>query len=114
MAAPRSRGDRSFTISPSMTTLPTVGRSKPATRLRSVDLPQPLGPTRVTNEPSGISRSMSRSTGAARPKLLLTLSKRTEATRSALHRAGGEPGDEPPLEEQRHQDDRQRGHHRGG
>ena len=42
--------------------LPVVGRSSPAIRLRSVDLPQPEAPSRQTNSPGAMSRVMSSST----------------------------------------------------
>src|SRR5205809_929590 len=45
---------------PSISTQPVVGSSRPATRLRSVDFPQPEGPTIVTNSPSRIWRFTSR------------------------------------------------------
>src|SRR5262249_8664295 len=114
MAACRSRGERSLTTWPSMRMAPVVGRSKPATRLSIVDLPQPLGPTSVTKDPSGTSRSTPRSTGALRPYALVTRSNLTAVTRSPLHRAGGQAAHDPALEEQRRCDHRQHGHHGGG
>src|SRR5262249_36930782 len=112
MAACRSRGERSLTTSPSIRMSPDVGRSKPATRLSMVDLPHPLGPTSVTNDPSGTSRLMPRSTGVPRPYALVTRSNLTDATRSTLHRAGREPAHDPALEQQRRRDHWQHGHHR--
>src|SRR4051812_29167293 len=114
MATARSRGERRLTTSPSRRICPAVGRSKPATRLSSVDLPQPLGPTSVTKAPSATVRSMSRSTGAERPYDLVTWAKRSVVTPSPLHRARGEPAEDPALEEERRGDHRERGHHRGG
>ena len=84
MAAPRSRGERSFTTSPSSSTSPAVGRSKPAIRFSIVDLPQPLGPISVTKAPVSTARSTSRSTGVARPKALVTPAKRTAGVSWAL------------------------------
>ena len=43
---------------PSSTALPVVGVSKPATMFSSVLLPQPEGPTMVTNSPAPIARSI--------------------------------------------------------
>src|SRR4051794_22397319 len=93
---------------------PEVGRSKPASRLSIVDLPQPLGPIRVTNAPSSTRRSISRSTGKALPKALETRANVTLATASTLDRAGGQPAHDPALEEQRHHDHREHGQHRRG
>src|SRR5262245_41926769 len=45
---------------PSTSTLPLLGRMRPETMLRIVDLPQPDGPTMVTIEPSGTSKLKSR------------------------------------------------------
>ena len=42
----------SATRLPRRTTSPPLGRSRPATHLRSVVLPQPDGPTTQTNSPS--------------------------------------------------------------
>src|SRR5207253_1304455 len=44
------------TCFPSMTKLPAVGLSKPSQRLMNVVLPQPLGPTMLTNSPSSTER----------------------------------------------------------
>src|SRR5215813_2149730 len=41
---------------PSTSTLPLLGRMRPETMLRIVDLPQPDGPTMVTIAPSGTSK----------------------------------------------------------
>src|SRR5690242_5560788 len=42
---------------PATSIAPFVGRSRPAIRLSSVDLPEPDGPMSASNEPSGTSRS---------------------------------------------------------
>ena len=52
-------GPGPFTALPSTVTAPASGCSRPATRLSSVDLPQPDGPSRQMNSPSPISRSTS-------------------------------------------------------
>ena len=67
MAMSRALGARSFTTVPSIATVPAVIGSRPAIMRRSVDLPQPEGPTRTMNSPSSIERSMSRSTAAWSP-----------------------------------------------
>ena len=54
---PRS-GPGRVTGSPPTLIRPPVGASKPATMNRSVDLPQPLGPSTETNSPSATEKSM--------------------------------------------------------
>src|SRR3954453_13617681 len=53
MATSRSYGVRSLTRRPSIRISPAVISSNPAMRLSVVDLPQPDGPSRVMNSPSG-------------------------------------------------------------
>ena len=55
----RSLGARSFTTSPPIFSSPSLMSSSPAIIRSAVDFPQPDGPTRITNSPSLISRSMS-------------------------------------------------------
>jgi hypothetical protein len=55
---------------PSASTSPEVGRNKPAIMLKSVDLPQPLGPIRLISRPSGIVRDTESSARTARPSRL--------------------------------------------
>src|ERR1700730_13823287 len=45
---------------PPTRTVPAFGRSKPATIVRVVDLPHPVGPTTAENWPGSITRSTSR------------------------------------------------------
>ncbi|CAH0306634.1 hypothetical protein SRABI05_04866 [Agrobacterium fabrum] len=71
MARPRSAGAFSVASLPSMTILPPETSSSPAISRRSVDLPQPDGPTKTTNSPSLISRSIDGMTFAS-PKSLDT------------------------------------------
>src|SRR5687768_2218869 len=94
---------------------PVVTSSSPAMRRSRVDLPQPEGPTNTTNSPSLIARSTSWIT-CARPKLLHTPLSVTSAIAppSALHRAGGEPGDDLSLEHQHQHHHRHRHDDRGG
>jgi len=56
MAMSRSFGALSFTTLPPIFSSPEVMSSRPAIMLRVVDLPQPDGPTRMTNSPSWMSR----------------------------------------------------------
>src|SRR4029453_15582881 len=62
MAMSRALGGRSVTSRLSMVIEPSPTASKPATQRRSVDLPQPEGPTRTRNSPSRMARLMSCST----------------------------------------------------
>src|SRR5664280_1806693 len=65
--------------SPIMTS-PAVTSSSPATMRRSVDLPQPDGPTSTMNSPSPISMVTSLTARTSLSKALLTLSKTMRAT----------------------------------
>src|SRR5208337_166440 len=58
MAMSRSLGATELTILPSMRISPSLTLSSPAIMARSVDLPQPEGPTSATNSPVCASRSM--------------------------------------------------------
>ena len=61
-------------------TRPSVGRSRPAAERSSVDLPQPLGPSRATTSPAATWRSTPRSTALAPrpvPKVRPVPSKRS-------------------------------------
>ncbi|MHC2523904.1 hypothetical protein ACVIEM_000989 [Rhizobium leguminosarum] len=71
MARPRSDGAFSVASLPSMTILPPETSSSPAISRSSVDLPQPDGPTKTTNSPSLMSRSIEGMTLAS-PKTLET------------------------------------------
>ena len=57
---------RSVTSRPPIEMLPSVASSSPATMRRSVDLPQPDGPTRTMNSPSAISSDTLSSAGPPR------------------------------------------------
>ncbi len=73
---PRSAAGRS-TGSPSTVSEPVVGRMKPAMALRSVDLPQPEGPSRHTNSPPATSNEIWRTASTRsplRPKVMPTSS----------------------------------------
>src|ERR1700727_619860 len=58
MAMSRSFGATELTSLPSMRISPSLTLSRPAIMARSVDLPQPDGPTRAMNSPVFASRSM--------------------------------------------------------
>ena len=55
---PRCAGGTSFIRTPSMVKSPPVIRSSPAIIRKSVDLPQPEGPTKTINSPVLMSRLM--------------------------------------------------------
>ena len=55
------------------TTPPELGLSSPATSLRMVLLPQPLGPTSATKSPCGITRSVCASASVPPPYCSVTL-----------------------------------------
>src|SRR5690349_3773841 len=107
----RARGGRSLTISPPMRIVPEVISSSPAIILSVVDLPQPDGPTSATNSPLAISRSIARTASTA-PYRLTSRSRVTVATVSALHRAEGEPGYEPLLDDEGQRKGGRDHHHR--
>ncbi|MNV79818.1 hypothetical protein D3C71_1733860 [compost metagenome] len=75
---PRSRPGPVMFSSP-MAMRPSYSVSSPSTRRSSVDLPQPLAPTMLTNSPAGSCRSMSCST-CRLPSVDWVLSNCLEAT----------------------------------
>ena len=78
MAMSRSFGATLFTTRPPMAISPSVMFSSPAIMRSRVDLPQPDGPTRMTNSPSSISTLTPCSTSVV-PKRLRTLRMDTVA-----------------------------------
>ena len=78
MAMSRCAGGTSLTTRSPMRITPLVGYSRPASMRSVVVLPQPEGPSRLTNSPSAIVRS-SPLTATAEPKALRTFSKLTPA-----------------------------------
>src|SRR5687768_18465154 len=104
----RSRGAFRLTTSPPMRSSPAEMSSRPAIMFSAVDLPQPEGPTRIMNSPSAMSRF--RSLTASKPSgSRLTRRSRTMsaiAAPLALDRPGGEAGDDPSLEDQHHDENR--------
>ena len=92
----------SSTTTPSMATLPEVGRIRPDARRKRVDLPQPDGPTMVMNSLSPmVSEMSSRATTSAPSRERNTLNRRSisimcwvetvrgDAGRTARGRSGG-------------------------
>ena len=65
----RSSSESADSSSPATLTVPLVGVSNPAIRLRSVLFPQPLGPVTVRNSPAGTVR-LTRSIAIVWPKVL--------------------------------------------
>src|SRR5687768_2490174 len=112
MAMSRLPGARCPTGLPSWKISPLVASSRPARMRSSVVLPQPLGPTSVTNSRSENSRSMSRSTLTS-PNDLLMCSMRIVIAPLPLDRAGAEARYKMPLHQ--HEEDRHgHGHQHGG
>ncbi len=64
---PRSDGGTSLTTVPSISSVPPEIVSSPAIIRRSVDLPQPDGPTKTMSSPCAMSRSMSLRTSTVPP-----------------------------------------------
>src|SRR5215213_5426169 len=79
MAMSRWRGGRSLTNWSPIKTLPPVMSSRPAIIRRAVDFPQPEGPTKTTNSPSGISRFILSTATTSSPNTLVTSSNVTSA-----------------------------------
>src|SRR5579872_5675773 len=114
MAMSRSFGALSFTTFPAMRSSPSVMSSRPAIMLSVVDLPQPDGPTRMTNSPSAMSMLNLSTASAPSGKRLVTSSRTISATclsltPLALDRARRQPGHDPALEEEHEDDDRKIG-----
>src|SRR5262245_21134925 len=107
-----------------MSMSPEVMSSSPTIIRSSVDLPQPDGPTRMTNSPSSTSMLMSstaRNPSGYRLTIFFILMAATVGHRlpgrapgrSALDGARGQTGHDPALEEQHQDDDRDGDDHRG-
>src|SRR4051794_18481737 len=82
---------------------PDEGLSRPASSRSAVLLPQPEGPTRMTNSPSSTIRSNSVSATTSFEKRLVTLRYSTSATGSALQPGGGDGAHEVALGCEEHQ-----------
>src|SRR5262249_62249669 len=70
--------------------LPPLTGVSPATSLSNVDLPQPLGPTRVTNSFSAMSSVTSSSAGTRSPRRV------RDVLSTPPSRVKGQPGGPPP------------------
>src|SRR5512132_2223050 len=110
MPMSRARGDFSFATSPSMRSSPSEMSSRPAIMLSVVDLPQPDGPTRITNSPSAIVRLTSSTASAPSGNRLVTWSRTISAMGGSLllltlDGARGQPGNDPALEQEDDDDD---------
>src|SRR3974390_530867 len=79
MAMPRARGGISLTTSPSISTSPEVGFSRPAMMRNSVVLPHPDGPSSPMNSPSRATRLMP-STACTSPNCFVISRVETAAT----------------------------------
>src|SRR4051794_32454811 len=112
----RSFGARSFTTWSPMYSSPSVMSSSPAIIRSAVDFPQPDGPTRITNSPSAISRSMCFTASKPSGYRLVTSRNWILATGPSLslYRARRQAGHDPALEDEHHDDDRDRHDHRRG
>src|SRR5438445_6209417 len=111
MAMSRSLGATSLTTRPPISTIPAVGRSRPATMLSSVDLPQPEGPTSTVNSPLSMSRSIPFNTSRLAYRFdrarMLNAAIRTPSSTPSLHGPRSEASQEIPSAEQIHQQCRQ-------
>src|SRR5689334_7122058 len=106
MAMSRSFGAFSLTTWSPMRSSPSEMSSSPAIMFRVVDFPQPDGPTRMTNSPSSMERSMWSTASAPSGKRLVTWSRTIAAMGGllTLDGAGGEPGDDAAFEEEDEED----------
>src|SRR5690606_5741107 len=97
-----------------MRIVPAETSSSPAISRRSVDFPQPEGPTNTTNSPSSISRSRGGITSTSANRLATFSSVMRPMRRSLFHRAEGQAADKLLLAEPAHDQDRRDRHGRGG
>jgi hypothetical protein len=98
--------------------VPEVMSSRPAIRRSSVDLPQPDGPTKTTNSPSLMSRSIPGMMSVA-PNDFLTFFSTTTSAHGVLpdalfDGAEGQAADQLPSAEPAHDQDRRDGQRRRG
>src|SRR5262245_27669907 len=110
MAISRSFGGTSFTTRPPIEIVPALICSRPATTRSAVDLPQPDGPTRIRNSPSGTSRVSPSSATTGPGYTLVAPSNVTLATRLALQPLRRDAADEVPLRQQEQHDQRDHRH----
>src|SRR2546423_856429 len=84
MATSRERGGRSVTSRSPIEIVPPLASSRPAITRRSVDLPQPEGPTSTRNSPLPMVKDTSSTAVTLPAKTLLTLSRTISATRTIV------------------------------
>src|SRR5262245_12528948 len=112
MAMSRSRGRTSLTSLPSISIKPLSMSSSPAMVLRSVDLPQPEGPTRTANSPEETLRSMPRSTSTGPKRLCSPWMVRSAMVASPLDRAHRDAAHQEALHGCHREEDRHGAEHR--
>src|SRR5919106_130084 len=108
MASPRCAAPSSLTRCPSIRISPDEMSSSPAIMRRSVDLPQPDGPTKTQNSPCSARRSTPCTTSAS-PKRLITRSSSSVAM--LLDARARDPGRDVALQEGEDEGDRQEREH---
>src|SRR5918911_5207765 len=86
--------------------------SSPAMLYSMVDLPQPLGPSRMMNSPSRISR-LALFTAVTLPNRLVRFLSVTLAIVLSFDTSGGEPAHDVPLHGERNDDRQDVRHHAG-
>src|SRR6266849_1914409 len=94
------RGSGRLTGCPRNSTSPRVGPSKPATMLRSVDLPQPDGPRTAANSLGAMARSIPSSATSRPDRPLNSLKTPRSSTTGAVasrHAGSGMPLERPPA-----------------
>src|SRR5271163_3858397 len=114
MAMSRSFGATELTILPSMRISPSLTLSSPAIMARSVDLPQPEGPTSATNSPVCASRSMPLRTSTEPKRLVSRETVSVAMIARSLDGALGEPANEILAAEQIDQERRNGADQHGG
>src|SRR5882724_8100055 len=124
MATPRLAGGMRVTSCSPISTVPVVTSSSPAINRRSVDFPQPEGPTNTQNSASAMTRSISSNT-FTRPNDFPTFRSSTSAmfcsanlipahnSPSSLHRPRRQPRHDAPLENEDQEDEWRRHDDRG-
>src|SRR4029077_40933 len=114
MAMSRSFGATELTSLPSMRISPSLTVSRPAIMARSVDLPQPEGPTSAMNSPVCASRSIPLRTSTEPKRLVSRETLSVAMIALSLDGALREPADEILAAEQINQERRNGAdHHRG-
>src|ERR1700752_5377040 len=118
MDSARFAGGTSVTSVPTISILPEVASSSPAIRRSRWDLPQPDGPTKTTNSPSSISRSIYGMIVTS-PNALWTpfrtifpMTPAPERRMPSFHGSEGESADQLTLREPAEHEDRRDRHRR--